>query len=153
MDVEKRIETLGITLPKPPGAVGMYEPLAVAGGFIYTSGNLPLVEGELKFKGQLGKDVSIEEGFAASQICTLNALAAIKDKIGNLNHILRVVKVTGFVNSAPGFTEQPKVINGASKMLADLFEEQGLHARSAVGVAGLPLGAAVEIEYIFQLSN
>ena len=152
MNVEERIKKMGIVLPEPAAALGMYEPLIITNDLIFTSGNLPLEKGELKFKGKLGLSVSLEEGLAAAQLCTLNALATLKDKIGSLNRILRVVKVTGFVNSTPDFTDHPKVINGASKLLMDLFAEQGLHARSAVGVAALPLDAAVEIEFVFQLA-
>ena len=151
MDAEARMKELGIVLAEPPKSIGLFEPLIIADNMVYTSGHLPMENGEVKFKGKLGKDVSIEEGFEAARLCTINALAAVKGKLGSLNKIRKVVKVTGFVNSDPDFTDQPKVINGASKQLIDIFEEQGLHARSAIGQASLPLGAAVEVEFVFQV--
>ncbi|NLC37886.1 MAG: RidA family protein, partial [Clostridia bacterium] len=131
--------------------VAVYAPGVQVGNFIYTSGQIPLVNGELKFKGKVGKELTMEEGYEAAKICALNCLGVAKSLLGSLDKIERIVKVTGFVNSAPGFTSQPKVIDGASELLGEIFGEKGRHARSAVGVAELPVDAAVEVEMIIQV--
>ena len=151
MSIELKLQELGLTLPEPAKPVAAYVPAVQVSGMVYTSGQIPLVKGEVKFKGKLGRDFTVEEGYEAAKICALNCLAAAKGIIGNLDRIEKVVKVVGFVNSAPEFTDQPKVINGASELLGKVFGPAGEHARSAVGVAELPLGVAVEIEMIFQI--
>jgi enamine deaminase RidA (YjgF/YER057c/UK114 family) len=151
MTVEEKLKSLGLTLPQTPKPVAAYIPAIQVNDMVYTSGQLPIVEGELKLKGKLGKEISKEQGYEAAKICALNALSAIKGIIGDLDRIEQVVKVVGFVASAEGFIEQPAVVNGASEFLKELFGEKGAHARSAVGMAELPLGAAVELEMIVKV--
>ena len=151
MNIEEKIAQLGLTLPSTPKPIAAYVPAIQINDYIYTSGQLPIVAGELKFKGKVGVDITKEQGYEAAKICALNALSAVKGIVGNLDQIKQVVKVVGFVNSAPRFTEQPAVINGASEFLKQVFGDKGAHARSAVGVAELPMGAAVEIEMIFKV--
>lgn len=151
MKVEQKLQELGLLLPEIAKPVAAYVPAVRAGNMVYTSGQIPLVKGEVKYKGKLGREFSVADGFEAAKICALNCLAAAKSLIGDLDRIEKVVKVVGFVNSEAGFTDQPKVINGASELLANIFGAVGEHARSAVGVAELPLGVAVEIEMIFQI--
>lgn len=151
MSFEARLKELGIELPSAPKPVAAYVPAVLTGGFIYTSGQITMVQGELKYKGKIGKDLTIEQGYEAARVCVLNALSVVRDVAGSLDAIEQIVKVVGFVNSASGFTDQPKVINGASELLRDIFGPAGQHARSAVGVNELPLDTAVEIEMIVKL--
>jgi enamine deaminase RidA (YjgF/YER057c/UK114 family) len=151
MTIEQKLTSLGLTLPQTPKPVAAYIPAIQVDNMVYTSGQIPVVAGELKFKGKLGREISKEQGYKAAKICALNALSAIKSVIGDLNRIEQIVKVVGFVASAEGFTDQPAVVNGASEFLKELFGEQGAHARSAVGMAELPLGAAVELEMIVKV--
>jgi len=148
MTIEEKLNSMGFTLPQTPKPVAAYIPAVHIDNLVFTSGQLPIVAGELKFKGKLGKEVTKEQGYEAARICTLNALSAIKSVLGDLDRIEQVVKVVGFVASANGFTEQPAVVNGASEFLKELLGEKGVHARSAVGMAELPLGASVELEMI-----
>jgi enamine deaminase RidA (YjgF/YER057c/UK114 family) len=145
-----RLDELGIELPKAAKALGAYVPAVRTGDLVYTAGQLPLAEGNLIRSGKVGGDVSPEEGRSLARICALNALAAVDALVG-VDAITRVVKVVGYVASAPGFTGQPGVLNGASELLADVFGEAGAHARSAVGVAELPLDAPVEVEVIVEV--
>jgi enamine deaminase RidA (YjgF/YER057c/UK114 family) len=151
MTIEQKLTSLGLTLPQTPKPVAAYIPAIQVDNMVYTSGQIPVVAGELKFTGKLGREISKEQGYKAAKICALNALSAIKSVIGDLNRIEQIVKVVGFVASAEGFTDQPAVVNGASEFLKELFGEQGAHARSAVGMAELPLGAAVELEMIVKV--
>ncbi|NLM46572.1 MAG: RidA family protein [Firmicutes bacterium] len=151
MDITAKLSSLGLKLPEVAAPVGAYVPAVVAGAFVYTSGQLPTADGTLRYSGKVGADLAVEDGYQASRLCALNALAAVKAAVGDLQRVRRVVKVTGFVNSAPGFTGQAAVLNGASELLAALFAEG--HARSAVGVAELPLNAAVEVELICELAR
>ncbi|MDH6703390.1 enamine deaminase RidA (YjgF/YER057c/UK114 family) [Kitasatospora sp. MAA19] len=144
--VEVKLADLGLTLPPVAAPVAAYVPALRAGEFVFTSGQLPVVGGKLPSTGKVGAEVSPEEAKELAQTCALNALAAIKSVIGDLDQIERVVKVVGFVASAPDFTGQPGVINGASELLGKVLGEAGVHARSAVGVAVLPLDAPVEVE-------
>ena len=144
--VEARLQELGHTLPGVAAPVAAYVPAVVSGGHVFTSGQLPFVEGALPAAGKVGAAVSPEQAKELAALCAINALAAIKDRIGDLDRITRIVKVTGFVASDPSFTGQPAVINGASELLGSVFGEAGAHARSAVGVAVLPLDAPVEVE-------
>lgn len=148
--VEARLSELGFTLPEVAKPVAAYLPAITTGNYVYTSGQLPLINGELTVVGKVGAEVSAEEATQQAQVCALNALAAIKSEIGNLDRIKRIVKVVGFVSSDPAFTGQPVVINGASEFLGQVLGDAGLHARSAVGVASLPLNAAVEVEVIAE---
>jgi enamine deaminase RidA (YjgF/YER057c/UK114 family) len=151
MSFEAKLKEMGIVVPDAPKPVAAYVPAVKIGDMIYTSGQIPFVAGQLKYKGKVGRDISLEEGYDAAKVCAINALAAIKSLVGSLDQIEKIVKVVGFVNSAPGFTDQPKVINGASELLAAAFGEAGAHARSAVGVAELPVDSAVEVELIVKV--
>ncbi|MGW2253506.1 RidA family protein [Kitasatospora sp. NPDC001660] len=144
--VESKLADLGLSLPPVAAPVAAYVPALRAGEFVFTSGQLPVVDGKLPSTGKVGAEVSPEEAKELARTCALNALAAIKSVIGDLDLIERVVKVVGFVASAPDFTGQPAVINGASELLGKVLGEAGVHARSAVGVAVLPLDAPVEVE-------
>jgi enamine deaminase RidA (YjgF/YER057c/UK114 family) len=144
--IELKLKELGILLPEAPKPVAAYIPAKQSGKLVFTAGQLPMVQGELISKGLLGQDVEIEEANKAARICTLNALAAIKGVIGDLDRIKQIVRVVGYVASIPTFTQQPAVVNGASELLLEIFGENGKHARSAVGMAVLPLNASVEIE-------
>ena len=150
-DREARLRELGLELPDVPEPAGAYVPATRAGNLIFTAGQLPLEAGELLTTGKVGDAVSEEEAYRAARLCALNALAAAATEAGGLDRIHRVVKVTGFVASAPGFNAQPQVLNGASDLIGQVFGEAGLHARSAVGVAELPLDAPVEVEIVAEL--
>lgn len=148
---EAKLQSMGLKLPPVPKPVASYMPAIVVDKYIYTSGQLPMVEGKLAYKGKLGSDLTEDQGYAAAKICALNCLSAVRDLAGSLDSVERIVKVAGFVNSAPGFVNQPGVINGASELLGEIFSQAGSHARSAVGVSELPLGAAVEVELVVKL--
>jgi enamine deaminase RidA (YjgF/YER057c/UK114 family) len=153
VDPEARLRELGHELPEVPEPAGAYVPASRSGALIFTAGQLPLEEGELSITGKVGEAVTPEKARDAARLCALNALAAAAAEAGGLNRIARVVKVTGFVASAPDFNRQPEVINGASELIGEVFGEAGLHARSAVGVAELPLDAPVEVELVAQLGD
>ncbi|NRG41641.1 RidA family protein [Rathayibacter sp. VKM Ac-2804] len=144
----ERLAELGIELPAVAVPAGAYIPAVVEGNLVFTAGQIPFVDGALPATGKVGAGVEPEVAKDLARVCALNALAAIADVIGSLDRVTRIVKVTGFVASAPGFNGQPGVINGASEVLGDVFGEAGRHARSAVGVAELPLDAPVEVELI-----
>lgn len=150
MGIEQKIAELGLSLPDVAPPAGSYVPAVVNGNLVFTSGQLPLVDGKLMAEGHVGAEVSAEDANSMAARCVLNALAAIKSVIGNLDRVEQVIKVVGFVSSSPDFTAQPAVINGASDLLGQIFGEAGVHARSAVGVAVLPLNAPVEVELIVQ---
>lgn len=149
--VEDRLRDLGYELPPVPNPAGSYVPAARAGTLIFTAGQLPFKEGRLPYTGKVGREVSAEEAQEAARLCALNALAAVRAEAGSLENVSRIVKVTGYVASAAGFNGQPGVMNGASEFIGEVFGERGLHARSAVGVAELPLDAPVEVELIVEL--
>jgi enamine deaminase RidA (YjgF/YER057c/UK114 family) len=150
---EERLAALGLTLPAvaPPG--GSYVPALRTGSYVYTAGQLPFVDGKLPTTGKVGAEVSVEEARDLARLCALNALAAAAQAAGGLSVITRIVKVVGFVASAPSFTAQPQVINGASDLLTEVFGDAGQHARSAVGVAVLPLDTPVEVELIAEVAT
>lgn len=150
---EDRIKEMGLSIPPAPRPVAAYVPAVLVDQYIYTSGQIPFVDGELKFKGRLGGDLTEIQGYEAAKVCAINCLSAVKDLAGSLDNIERIVKVTGFVNSAPGFAGQPRVINGASELLVQIFGEAGKHARLALGVSELPMGASVEVEMIVKLKR
>ena len=153
MSVKEKISGLGLSLPTAATPVAAYVPAVKSGNLVFTAGQLPAVDGKLPKEGKVGSDVSAEEAKELAQICALNALAAIS-LVADLDQIERVVRVVGFVNCAPGFTAIPGVINGASEFLIKIFGDvNGKHARTAVGVAELPLNAPVEVEVIVQLKN
>jgi enamine deaminase RidA (YjgF/YER057c/UK114 family) len=151
--VEQKIAELGLSLPESSKPLAAYIPAVQTGNLVFTSGQLPMRDGQLLRTGKVGKEVSPEDAKALAETCALNALAAIKMAIGDLDKIQRVVKVVGFVASAPDFTGQPSVVNGASEFLGRVFGDNGIHARSAVGVAVLPLDAPVEVELIVEISQ
>jgi enamine deaminase RidA (YjgF/YER057c/UK114 family) len=146
----ERLRELGLTLPAVATPAGAYVPARRAGSLVFTAGQLPLVDGALPATGKVGAEVEPEEARDLARLCALNALAAIEDLVG-LEAVSAVVKVVGFVASAPGFTGQPGVLNGASELLGSVFDDAGRHARSAVGVAELPLGSPVEVELVVEL--
>jgi enamine deaminase RidA (YjgF/YER057c/UK114 family) len=147
-----KLNSLGITLPEAPKAVANYVAAIRTGDLVIVSGQLPMKDGALATKGKLGRDVSLDQGYAAARQCAVNGLAALNGVIGgDWSQVEQVVRVGGFVASAEGFTDQPKVINGASDFLVEVFGDAGRHARAAVGVSELPLGAAVEVEFMFRL--
>jgi enamine deaminase RidA (YjgF/YER057c/UK114 family) len=148
---EERLQQLGVSIPAPAAPVAAYVPCVRTGNLVYVSGQVPLVDGKPSHLGHLGEEVSLEDGRAAAWTCALNVIAALKAELGELSMVNRVVKVTGFVASAPGFTDMPKVVNAASELFAEVFGEAGRHARAAVGVAALPLGVPVEVEAIVEV--
>ena len=150
-EIENRIKNLGLVLPEVPAPLAAYIPAKKTGHVIFTAGQLPILKGELICKGLLGQDVDVEQAYQAARICTLNALAAIKGVIEDLDQIVQVVRVVGYVASTPTFIQQPAIVNGASELLLEIFGEVGKHARSAVGVASLPLNASVEIELTVEI--
>ena len=150
--VEQRLAELGLELPPVAAPVAAYVPAVVSGNQVFTSGQLPFIDGALPATGKVGAAVSAEDAKAYAARCAVNAMAAIKAQIGDLDRVTRIVKVVGFVASEPSFTGQPGVINGASELLGQVFGEAGSHARSAVGVAVLPLDAPVEVEVIAEFA-
>jgi len=152
MSVADRLAELGLALPPVATPAGAYVPAAVSGNLVFTAGQLPLIGGVLPAIGKVGAEVGADEAKEFARVCALNALAAAESVIGSLDRVTRVVKVVGFVASAPDFTGQPGVINGASELLGEVFGEAGIHARSAVGVAVLPLDAPVEVELVLEFA-
>jgi len=151
--VEKKLAELGIVLPEPVAPVANYVPFVRTGNFMVVSGQLCLdAEGKLVAKGQLGGGVSIDDGVKAARACAINILAQLKAALGDLDKIARVVRLGGYINSAPGFPDGPKVMNGASDLMVAVFGDKGRHARTTVGVASLPADAAVEVEGLFEVS-
>jgi len=151
--VEKKLASLGINLPSPAGPVANYVPFVRSGNLLVVSGQLCFgTEGKLVAKGQLGGGVSIEDGQKAARACAVNLLAQIKGALGDLDKVIRVVRLGGFINSTPGFTDGPKVMNGASDLMVEVFGDKGRHARTTVGVAALPADAAIEVEGLFEIA-
>jgi enamine deaminase RidA (YjgF/YER057c/UK114 family) len=150
---EDRLAALGLALPSVTPPLAAYVPAVRTGGYVYTSGQLPLVDGKLLATGKVGGQIPVAEASALARVCALNALAAAASVAGGLSAIRRIVKVTGFVASTPDFTQQAQVINGASELLLEVFGEAGRHARSAVGMAVLPLDSPVEVELIAEING
>jgi enamine deaminase RidA (YjgF/YER057c/UK114 family) len=151
--VEARLAELGITLPEVVPPLAAYQPAVRSGAYVFTAGQLPMVDGALPMSGKVGGEVTPEEAKELARICALNALAAVKSVTGDLDRVARVVKVVGFVASAPDFTGQPAVLNGACELLGEVLGDKGVHARSAVGVAVLPMDAPVEVEIQVELTG
>ncbi|MGW1077777.1 RidA family protein [Streptomyces sp. NPDC002537] len=151
--VEARLAELGLTLPDVVPPLAAYQPAVRSGAYVHTAGQLPMVKGAIPVTGKVGAEVSAEQAKELAATCALNALAAVKSVVGDLDKIVRVVKVVGFVASAPDFTAQPGVLNGASELLGEVLGEKGVHARSAVGVAVLPLDAPVEVEIMVEVRD
>lgn len=152
MSPEERIKALGLELPVVPPPAGAYVPAVRTGSHVYTAGQLPFVDGGLPVVGKVGAEVEVDQARELARVCALNAIAAVKAEVGDLSRVRRIVKVVGFVASAPEFTGQPEVINGASELLGEVFGTAGTHARSAVGVAVLPRDAPVEVELIVEIA-
>lgn len=151
--VDKKLQELGVNLPKPPAPIANYVPFVRTGGLLTVSGQICFDgDGKLVAKGQLGSTVSIDAGQKAARACAINLLAQVKVAIGDLDRVVRVIRLGGFINSAPGFGDGPKVMNGASDLMVEVFGDKGKHARSTVGVAALPADAAVEVEGLFEVS-
>lgn len=148
-----RLNELGIELPEVPAPVGNYTPYVISGNLVFISGQITLWNGELRFVGKVGVDLSLKEGIEAARLCGLNLIAQARHAAGgDLDNITRVIKLGGFVNTSANFKEHPKVINGASDLMVEVFGKSGVHTRFAVGAADLPLGAAVEIDGVFELA-
>ncbi len=152
MGAEERLRELGIELPEPATPAGSYVPARLHGDLLAVSGQLPLTPGEPLRTGRCGEDVTAEEGYALARQCALNGLAAARAALGSLDRVAGVVRVGGYVAAPPDFTQHPAVINGASELLVEVFGEAGRHARAAVGMASLPLGAPVEVEFLFEIT-
>ncbi|HPL54754.1 MAG TPA: RidA family protein [Bacillota bacterium] len=152
--VEERIKQLGFELPEAPKPAAAYVPAVREGMLVFTAGQIPFINGEVKYHGKVGKDLTVEEGYKAAQVCSLNCLSVIKQIIGDLDNIKQILKVNGYVNSVAEFSQQHLVLNGASELLQKVFDNGvGMHARTAVGVNVLPLEAAVEVEMIVSLKS
>ena len=151
--VEAKLAELGLKLPEVVPPLAAYQPAVRSGNYVYTAGQLPMVKGSLPVTGKVGAEVSAEQAKELAGVCALNGLAAVKSVVGDLDKVVRIVKVVGFVASAPDFTGQPGVLNGTSELLGEVFGEKGVHARSAVGVAVLPLDAPVEVEFLVEIAD
>jgi len=151
MSFEAKLTELGIALPPAPKPVATYIPAVRAGDLLFLSGTGPFKDGAIVYAGKLGKDLTVEQGYDAARLALLNALAMVRQELGTLDRVVRIVRLTGHVASAEGFTQQPAVINGASDLLVRIFGEAGRHARLALGAAELPLNMAIELELILQV--
>lgn len=151
MSFEVKVQELGITIPTPAKPLAAYVPAVQTGNLVFVSGQLPSKDGQMLHKGLLGREVNVEQGYEAARACAINCLGAVKSLVGSLDNIVQIVKVTGFVAALPDFTDHPKVVNGASELMQQIFGEHGTHARAAVGMASLPLGVPVEVEMIVEV--
>lgn len=149
--VTERLEETGMVLPPVSRPSGSYVPAVASGNLLFASGQVPRVDGVVKYKGKVGEDCSLQDAYEGARICALNCLAAISQAAGGLDNVARILKVNGYINAAPGFTQNPKVLDGASDVLTEVFGNAGCHARSAIGVQALPDHAAVEVEMIVLL--
>lgn len=151
--IDARLEELGIELPQAAAAVANYLPYVVTGKLVFVSGQVTIENGELKYQGKLGSDLSVEQGQEAARLCALNIIAQLKQACGgDLDRVRRIVKLGGFVNSTPDFKDQPKVINGASDLMVEVFGDKGKHARAAVSAGALPVGVAVEVDAVAEIA-
>ena len=148
--ISDKIDKLGLKLPDIPEPIGSYLPSICIRDMIFISGQLPLIDGKLLYKGKLGRDISIEQGYESARICALNALSIVKKELGDLDKIKQIIKISGFVNCTEDFTNHPQVINGASDLFATIFDNAGKHSRIAIGTNSLPLDSPVEIDVLFQ---
>ena len=151
-EIEARLKSLGIELPPVPAPAANYIPTVITGKLVFVSGQVPMTPDGVKFVGKIGREFSIEDGQKAARICAINILVNLKGALGDLEKVRRIVKVTGFVNAVADFNEPQKVVNGASDLLTEVLGERGRHSRSAIGVATLPLGVAVEVEAIAEIA-
>jgi enamine deaminase RidA (YjgF/YER057c/UK114 family) len=151
--IDQRLLDMGIELPQPAAPAANYVPYVITGNLVFISGQVTMLNGELQYQGTVGEDFSVDDGYQAARICAINLLAQLKEACaGDLDRVQQVVKLGGFVNCTADFTDQPKVINGASDLIADAFGDDGKHARFAVGAPSLPLGVAVEVDGVFEIS-
>lgn len=150
--IEEKLKSLNIALPNPPKPAGAYIPVVKSGNTVYVSGQIPIEDGKVVFKGKVPSVQSLEQAQKAAKLCAINALAQLKSELGSLDKISKILRVSGFVNSEPDFIDQPKVINAASDLLFEIFGEKGKHSRIAVGVVSLPLGVTVEIDMIVEIN-
>ncbi len=150
--IEEKLKSLNIVLPAPPKPAGAYVPVVISDQTAYVSGQIPIKDGKVAYKGKVPTEQPLEQAQEAARICTINALTQLKSELGSLDRISKIIRVSGFVNSNPDFTDQPKVINAASDLLYEIFGDKGQHSRIAVGVASLPLGSTVEIDMIVEIS-
>jgi enamine deaminase RidA (YjgF/YER057c/UK114 family) len=151
MTAEQRLRELGIELPSPPAAVAAYRPWARTNNLIITSGQLPWLDGQMAYRGRLGESVNVEEGYQAARQCALNAIAQIKDAVGDLEQVVQIVRLEGYVHCASGFREHPNVLNGASHLFTQVFGDRDRHSRLALGIADMPLDAAVQLTVIAEV--
>lgn len=151
MTAEENLTQLGIVLPEPPAPAGLYSPCVQVGPLLFVSGQVPSANGAVLRHGKCGESVTLEEGAALARQCALQALAIVRKQLGSLDRVVKVARTAGYVASAPGFIEHPRVINGASQLLIDVFGEPGRGARIAIGVAELPSGVPVEVEFLFEV--
>ncbi|HMK32424.1 MAG TPA: RidA family protein [Nitrosopumilaceae archaeon] len=149
--IDEKLASLDIILPTPPKSAGSYIPVVITGKLAFVSGQIPIKDGKVAYLGKVPNDLTLEEAQKAAKLCTINALAQLKNEFGSLDRVSKIVRVSGFVNSAPEFTEQPKVINAASDLLYEIFGSKGQHSRIAIGVASLPLNSSVEIDMIVEI--
>jgi enamine deaminase RidA (YjgF/YER057c/UK114 family) len=151
--IEARLTELGIELPQAAAPAANYVPYVVSGNLVFVSGQVTVWNGEFRYQGKVGQDLGVEDGQAAARLCALNIIAQVRAACGgDLDRVVRIVRLGGFVNSTPEFTDQPKVINGASDLMAEVFGDKGKHARAAVSAAALPLGVAVEVEAVVEIA-
>jgi len=151
--IDARLAELGITLPEPAKPVANYVGFVVTGSLVFTAGQVPLKDGKMAYVGKLGQDLSVEEGQASARLCAINVIAQLKAACGgDLDRVKRIVRLGGFVNSTPDFTDQPKVINGASDLMVEVFGEAGKHARTALSAGSLPVGVATEVECVAEIA-
>lgn len=153
MNIEDRLVELGIVLEEVPKPLGSYKPAVISDNLLFISGQLPLRDGKLLFEGKVDADISLEQAIEASRQCAVNSLSVIKSELGDLNRVKRIVKVTGYVASSQGFYKQANVVNGASDLYYEVFAENGIHARAAVGVFELPVNSPVEVEVIVEFKS
>jgi enamine deaminase RidA (YjgF/YER057c/UK114 family) len=150
--IDEKLASLNIILPSPPKPAGSYVPVVISGKFVFVSGQIPIKEGKVAYLGKISKDISIEDAQKAAKLCIINALAHLKNELGSLDKVSKIVRLSGFVNSTPEFADQPKVINAASDLLYEIFGTKGQHSRIAIGVASLPLNSCVEIDIIAEIT-
>ena len=153
MTADEKLHELGIALPPAPAAVGAYLPWVRTGNLVFTSGQLPWLEGKLAYTGKLGADLGVEQGYQAARLCAINGIAQLKAAAGDLERVRQIVRIEGYVHAAPGFHDHPKVLNGASELLNEVFGARGRHARTALGINEMPLNAAVQLSLIAEIAS
>jgi enamine deaminase RidA (YjgF/YER057c/UK114 family) len=151
--IDQRLAELGIELPRAAAPAANYVPFVVSGKHVFVAGQIPIESGNIMYRGRLGDGMTVDDGYQAARLCALNIIAQVREACGgNLDRVVRCVKLGGFVNSTPDFTDQPKVLNGASDLMIEVFDDKGRHARFAVGAPALPLGVAVEVDAVFEIA-